>query len=124
STQNFAGNEVPSVPKHNIFSAISYTHQITDGITGYLRGSARYVSGMYVDDANSEMTENYFILNFGAGLDMIFGRFNLLISGGVNNIADKVYAGFININSNNGRFYEAGEPRNFYGGINLGYAFN
>ena len=84
----------------------------------------RYVSGMWVDDANSDKTESYSILNAGIGFDMLFGNFNLLISGGVNNISDKVYVGFININSSNGRYYEAGEPQSFYAGINLGYSFN
>ena len=123
-TQNFSGNEVPSVPEHNFFVALSYNHAITNQITGFIRGSMRYVSGMWVDDANSDKTESYSILNAGIGFDMLFGNFNLLISGGVNNISDKVYVGFININSSNGRYYEAGEPQSFYAGINLGYSFN
>ena len=124
TSQNFAGNSAPSVPQHNFFFAAAYNHKITQNITGFIRGSVRYVSGMYVDDANSDKTDDYTTLNAGIGLDMVFGRFNLLISGGVNNISDLVYAGFVNINSSNGRYYEAGEPQNFYGGINLGYAFN
>ena len=124
TSQNFAGNYAPSVPQHNLFLAASYTHEFTRGITGFIRGSVRYVSGMYVDDANSDKTDDYTTFNAGIGLDMVFGKFNLLLSGGVNNISDLVYVGFVNINSSNGRFYEVGEPRNFYGGINLGYAFN
>jgi len=119
---NFSGNTVPSVPEHNIFVALAYNHPLTDQITGFIRGSMRHVSGMWVDDANSDKTDDYTILNCGMGFDMLFGNFNILISGGVNNISDKVFVGFININSSNGRFYEAGEPRNFYAGINLGYA--
>ncbi|HSW53613.1 MAG TPA: TonB-dependent receptor, partial [Ignavibacteriaceae bacterium] len=124
TSQNYAGNYAPSVPQHNAFFAAAYNHKITQDITGFIRGSIRYVSGMYVDDANSDETDDYTTLNAGIGLDMVFGKFNLLVSGGVNNISDLVYAGFVNINSSNGRFYEAGEPQNFYGGINLGYAFN
>ena len=129
-TQDYSGNVAPSVPEHNLFFALAYNQTITDQITGFIRGSMRYVSEMYVNDANyfSETdpgtTEAYTMLNAGIGLDMVFGKFNLLLTGGVNNIADDVYVGFININSSNGRFYEAGEPQNFYGGINLGYAFN
>jgi iron complex outermembrane receptor protein len=129
-TQDYSGNVAPSVPEHNLFFALAYNQTITDQITGFVRGSMRYVSEMYVNDANyfSETdpgtTEAYTMLNAGIGLDMVFGKFNLLINGGVNNIADDVYVGFININSSNGSFYEAGEPRSFYGGINLGYAFN
>jgi iron complex outermembrane receptor protein len=122
--QNFSGNEVPSVPKHNIYFALSFTKEFKSGITGFIRGSFRHVTGMYVNDANSDKTNDYSLLNAGVGLDMIFGKFNLLITGGMNNIADIVFVGFVNINSANGRFYEAGEPRNFYAGINLGYALN
>jgi iron complex outermembrane receptor protein len=124
TSQDFAGNYAPSVPQHQLFFAAAYNHEFTYGITGFVRGSVRYVSGMYVDDANSDKTDDYTTLNAGIGLDMVFGKFNLLLSGGVNNISDLVYIGFVNINSSNGRFYEAGEPRNFYGGINLGYTFN
>jgi iron complex outermembrane receptor protein len=124
TSQNYAGNYAPSVPKHNLFFAAAYNHMFTPNITGFVRGSVRYVSGMFVDDANSDETDDYTTLNAGIGLDMIFGKFNLLLSGGVNNISGLVYVGFVNINSSNGRFYEAGEPRNFYGGINFGYAFN
>ena len=123
-TQRFAGNSAPSVPKHNLFFALAYNHLITNQITGYIRGSVRYISGMYVDDANSDKTADYVLFGTDLGFDMTFGRFNLLISGGINNIADKVYVGYININSSNGRFYEAGEPQNFYAGIRLGYIFN
>jgi iron complex outermembrane receptor protein len=123
TTQNFSGNEVPSVPMHNVYLSLSLSQMLARGITGFIRGSFRQVSGMYVDDANSDKTGDYSLLNAGMGLDMVFGNFNLLVTGGINNILDKVFVGFININSANGRFYEAGEPRNFYAGINLGYAF-
>jgi iron complex outermembrane receptor protein len=128
-TQDFSGNLAPSVPMHNLFFALAYNHSFTTGITGFIRGSVRYVSEMYVNDENyfvdnNGRTEDYTTLNAGIGLDMVFGKFNLLLSGGVNNISDLVYVGFVNINSSNGRFYEAGEPQNFYCGINFGYAFN
>ncbi len=123
-TRDFSGNIVPSVPEHNFFFSLAYTHPFTTRITGFIRGSMRFVSGMWVDDANSDKTDDYVLFNAGIGFDMLFGNFNLLISGGVNNIADKVFVGFININSSNGRFYEPGEPQNFYAGINLGYAIN
>jgi outer membrane receptor protein involved in Fe transport len=46
-----------------------------------------------------------------------------LLSGGVNNILDKRYAAFLNINSTSGRFYELGEPRNAFASLTLGYRF-
>jgi outer membrane receptor protein involved in Fe transport len=78
---------------------------------------------MYVDDANSDKAEKYSLINLTLGFDMLFNRFNLLISGGMNNIADKKYVAFININSTSGRFYEGGEPRSYFLSVNLGYNF-
>jgi len=122
--EDFSGNKPPSIPDNNLFVALAYNHSLTQHITGFVRGSVRYVSGMYVDDANSAKTEGYTLLNAGVGFDIVFGKFNVLLSGGLNNLLDEVYVGFININSTNGQYYEAGEPYSWYAGLNLGYTFN
>jgi iron complex outermembrane receptor protein len=118
----FSGNVVPSVPKHNFSISLAYTRVLHDNVTGFLKTHFMSVSGMYADDLNSERTNGYNILNFSAGLDLVWDRFNLLLTGGVNNAANKTYIGFININSTQKQFYEAGEPRNYYGSITLGYS--
>jgi outer membrane receptor protein involved in Fe transport len=58
-----------------------------------------------------------------AGINLLFGKLNVLAFLGVNNIFDKRYTGFINSNDYFGRFYEAGEPRNIYGGLNISYKY-
>jgi outer membrane receptor protein involved in Fe transport len=63
------------------------------------------------------------LLGSTVGFDILFDPVNILVSGGVNNIADRKYAAFININSASGEFYEAGEPRNFFASINIGCKF-
>lgn len=118
----FSGNFVPSVPKHNISLALSYTRVLHDNITGFLKTHLMSISGMYVDDLNSDKTSGYQLLNISGGVDFVFDKFNLLISGGINNIADKRYVAFININSIRKEFYEAGEPKTYFGGITLGYS--
>ncbi|MBX2992940.1 MAG: TonB-dependent receptor [Bacteroidetes bacterium] len=117
----FSGNVVPSVPKHNISLALSYTRVLHDNITGFLKTHLMSISGMYVDDLNSDKTTGYQLLNVSGGVDFVFDRFNLLISGGINNVSDKRYVAFININSTRKEFYEAGEPRTYFGGITLGF---
>jgi len=124
SEENYAGNKPPSVPENNLFSALVYNHNFSSTVNGYIRGSFRYISGMYVDDANSAKTEGYTLLNTDVGSTMAFGDFNIQASVGLSNILDKVYVGFVNINSSNGQYYEAGEPFNWYAGLNLGYSFN
>lgn len=119
--QNYSGNVVPSVPEHNLNLALTYEKSILTNLDFFSKLSYQYVSGMYVNDINSEKTESYNLLNFMVGIDQRFGRLNLLLSAGVNNIFDKRYVGFININSTSGRFYELGEPRMYFVNINLGY---
>lgn len=123
SSQNYDGNIVPSVPKHNLLAALAYQHHLTESVTAFIKGTYQNISGMFVNDANLNKTEGYQVINSTAGLDIHIGRFNLLVSGGVNNILDRTYVGFININSANGRFYEAGEPQSAFGSLKIGYQF-
>ncbi len=119
--RNFTGNSVPSVPKHNLNLAVSYTHNLTEQITGFIRLGSMSVSGMYVNDANAEKTSAYTLLNGTVGVDILFDKLSFLVSGGLYNIADKRYVAFININAAGGDFYELGTPRNFFANIKLGY---
>lgn len=119
----FSGKIVPSVPKHNLSLALSYDTQIKENITGFIKGNYTNVGGMYVDDKNTERTNSYQLFNSTVGLDILLGQFNVLVSGGVSNIFNKKFVAFININSDRKEFYEAGEPRNYFAGINLGYIF-
>jgi iron complex outermembrane recepter protein len=121
--RDFSGNVVPSVPVHNLYLSLSYERKLTKNLTGFVKGSFRYVSKMFVDDRNSAETSPYNLFNTTLGLDMQLNNFNILLSGGVNNVADKIHVGFVNINSANDRFYEAGEPRNYFLSLNLGYNF-
>lgn len=121
--KDFSGKVVPSVPKHNLYLAAQYQPRLTEQLSGMLKLSVNYVSDMYTDDANSESNPEYTILNSVVGLDWQLKSFNILLSGGVNNILDKRYAAFLNINSTSGRFYELGEPRNAFLTLTAGYKF-
>lgn len=121
--KDFAGNSVPSVPEHNLFSSLEYEHIFNYNLLGFLKGSLQYISGLFVNDANEDKTEAYTLLGITSGLEYKFGNFSMLLSGGINNIFNKKYVGFININSTSKRFYEAGEPRTFFASFNIGYSF-
>lgn len=103
--------------------SLAYTYQFAMNLNGFIKFSYMGVSGLWVDDANSDKTDAYNLLNSVLGFDMKFGNFNLLVSGGVNNIFDLIYVGFTNTNSADKRFYEAGTPRNYFASFNLGYTF-
>src|SRR5690606_9330484 len=95
STRNesLAGNIVPSVPEQLLYVSLSYQRAFTPNITGFIKATTRYVSSMYVNDQNSAQAESYNIFGGNLGLDMNFGKFNVLLSGGVDNIADELYVG-------------------------------
>lgn len=121
--KDYSGNIVPSVPEHNLIASISYTKNIMYFVTGFVKITSVNVSEMFVDDANSDKTSGYSLLNFNLGFDMVFSRFNILVSGGISNITGEKFVSFININSTKSRFYEAGEPRSYFASLNLGYNF-
>ncbi|MGH1362686.1 MAG: TonB-dependent receptor family protein [Calditrichia bacterium] len=121
--RDFSGNTVPSVPKHNLSTNLSFSQRLSQNITGFTRIGHQFVSGLFVDDQNSDQTDSYQIVNLTAGADLLLGSYNLLINGGVNNIADVEHIAFINLNSSNATFFEAGEPRHFFISMKLGYRF-
>jgi iron complex outermembrane receptor protein len=120
---DFSGNIVPSVPQHNFLFSMKYEEKLTRYLTGFSQLGYWGVSDMYTDDANSEKTNNYAILNFTLGMDVTYGPFSLILAGGLRNVFDETYVGFININSADGRFYEAGAPRNYYMTLKVGLQF-
>lgn len=121
--RSFAGNVAPSQPRHNLSLELSYEHPIFENLTGFVKGNYNSVSGMFADDANTDRSDGYQLIGATVGFDVKLGQFNLLTNAGVNNIANKTYIAFININSDRKEFFEAGEPRNAYVGMNLGYQF-
>ncbi|MEA3477099.1 MAG: TonB-dependent receptor [Bacteroidota bacterium] len=121
--RDFSGNILPSVPKNNLYLALSYAYPFHYKASAFVKFSYMGVSGLWVDDANSDQTDAYNLLNTVLGLDMNFGKLNILLSGSLNNMLDVVYVGFTNTNSADRRFYEAGEPRNYYVSLNIGYRF-
>lgn len=124
SIEDYAGNFVPSVPRHNLNFAITYEKSLKSNLDIFSKISYQYISGLYTDDKNTEQSDAYNLWNFMLGLDYRLGYINLMVSGGINNIFNKKYAAFININSTQGRFYELGEPRIYFLNLNLAYNIN
>ncbi len=122
--REYSGKVVPSVPEHNFITSITLENRFSTLISGYFKGTFNFISGMYGDDANTAKSDGYSLLNFTIGCDISpSSRFNILLNAGINNITDVKYVSFLNINSTSGRFYEAGEPRNFFAGITFGFRF-
>lgn len=120
---DFSGNVVPSVPRHHTSLSLAYQRDLAARVAAFTKVQWSVTSGMFVDDANSEKADGYRLLDPSAGLDLTLGPVDVLLSGGVNNVLDETYVGFVNINSASGQFYEAGEPRSWYLGLDVGGRF-
>ncbi len=119
--KNFSGKVVPSVPKHNLFTSLAYQKQFADNVTGFMKTNFNFVNGMFVNDENSAKSGDYQIVSGTIGTDINSGGFSFLFSCGINNIFNKSHVAFININSDRKEYYEAGEPRNYFASLNIGY---
>jgi len=120
---DYSGKEVPSVPKMNMSFSLAYNKLLSDNVIGFAKTQFQTVGKMYVNDQNNAETEGYSLLSLTLGAELFTGPFSFILSGGGMNLLDKEYVGFININATNGRFYEAGEPRNFFGNLTISYSF-
>lgn len=123
--KDFSGNLEPSNPENFLTAEAKYQHTFAKRYTVYLKTNIQYTGSMFVDDANTDTlkTEAYTLLNAQLGLDITLNKFKFLVYGGINNIMDRKYVAFININSDRKEFYESGPRSNFFGGISLGYMF-
>lgn len=128
-TKDYSGNIAPSVPKHYLSSDLIYNYKITPSVTAFAKFNYTYVEGMFTDDGNSAKTESYILLNSGIGMEVNIDNFSLIANAGLGNLTDKKYVAYININADPDKavekrtYYESGAPKNFFGGINLGYVF-
>lgn len=124
--QNYSGNKEPANPDNIISAELSYEHTFAKKYTAFIKGNLLSVGSMFVNDENvdSLKTEAYILIGTQIGISCDFNYFRLLAFAGLNNIMDKKYVSFVQINSDRQEFYEAGPRRNFFSGINFSFMFN
>lgn len=119
TTVNYSGNFEPSVPEQIVNFIFNYEFEISDEYSGLLQWDCDYIGKLYVNDENSGTAPAYFYGNIMGGLTYRSEVFSVVFYAGVYNIFDKKYIGFINTNDFQGKFYQTGEPRSVYSGINV-----
>ena len=123
--QDFSENKIPGVPKYTMNFGVDL--KTDSGFELFI--NFRSVGELPLDDANSEYTDSYNLLNFKASYSLkILKSLELNLYGGVNNALDEHYAASIVTNavgfgSQAPRYYYPGNPRNYYGGLQLNYGF-
>jgi len=121
--EEYSENYVPSIPKHILNFILNFEFEISENINGLLQWDCDYLSGMYANDLNTVKAPGFFYGNTMGGINFTIGKINTILYAGVNNIFDKRYVGYISINDYYGRYFETGEPRTFYSGLNISYRY-
>lgn len=124
--EDYSGNVEPANPEHYLTNELSYTYNFTPVNSVFIRGNTLYCGSMYVNDKNvdSLKTSDYFLTGIQLGSDLTVEDFRILAYVGLNNLFDKKYVAFVQINSDRQEFYESGPRRNFFCGLNISYVFN
>jgi iron complex outermembrane receptor protein len=115
----FDGNEIPGIPRNQLFGEVSYRHP-----SGFFAAwDALYVDDFFADDANTVRSGAYWLSNLRVGHRFRLGRFAITPFAGVNNLFDREYNGNVRINAARDRFFEPAPDRNVYGGLGVRYDF-
>lgn len=123
--EDFSGNKLPAVPQQSINAGLDFI--TTSGIA--VRATYQHEGEMPLNDANSEYREGYDLFHLKASwAPELFQNWNTELFAGVNNVFDENYAASVIPNAVGfggaaPRYFYPGNPRNYYVGLAVGYAF-
>jgi iron complex outermembrane receptor protein len=117
-TTDFAGKRIPGIP----------LNQFQAAVTGHLRRpfgdlfatiEGQLQSSTFANDTNTVRSPGYEVANVRVGGTAVFGRPWLSAVVGVQNVFDRRYVSYVNINANAGKYYEPAQGRLVYAGLTL-----
>jgi len=123
--QDHSGNNLPGIPEHK--ATLGVNLDFPEGF--YLRADWLGVDQMPMNDENALYSNPYHRINLKAGIRKTLSEnWMVTLYGGIRNATDQHYASMILINAPSfggapPRYYYPGEPRNFFGGLSIQYAF-
>jgi iron complex outermembrane receptor protein len=108
----FNDNDIPGAPRHYIRSELRYRHA-----SGFWFGPGleSVPKGYFVDSENTVKTPSYTLFNVHAGYEYKPWNIEVLFEG--RNLGDKNYVSAVFVDAGDGRFFQPGDGRGFYGGI-------
>jgi iron complex outermembrane receptor protein len=109
---NFGGNDIPAAPRHYIQSELRYSHP--SGFW-FAPGLESAPEGYFVNSENTARAPGYTLANIRAGYN--YKPLNLELLFEARNLADKQYVAAAFVDAADGRFYQPGDGRSFYGGV-------
>ncbi len=123
---DFSDNKLTGVPASVINTGVDFNTVL--GFYGNV--NFQHVGSMPANDENTVFSEAYELVNTKIGYQTILKK-KLSINAflGVNNVFDVKYVSQLQVNAssfggNAPRYYYAGNPINYYGGVKIGYLFH
>lgn len=116
--EDYSGNQLTGVPPHTLVSNIFL--QMPLGF--YVFAEHNYTHRLPVNDANTAYVRQYNLLQFKVGWDYYIKHVKLSVFAGMQNALNGKYSLGNDLNALGGRYYNAAPPRNYYGGIAIGYS--
>ncbi len=121
---DFSGNDLTGSPPHQVFAGFQFGRK--SGFYG--RGGYRYVDAFPMNDANTDFSEAYGVVEGQVGYRLALGPLRIDGFLGVDNLFDVQYASMISVNALSfggraPRYYYPGLPRNWFGGVRAEWLF-
>jgi iron complex outermembrane receptor protein len=113
-TAHYAGNRIPGIPRQTFQASAAVR-----SVVGTLVTEATFADRMFVNDANSEKSPGYGVVNARLVSIASMGLSSAEITLGAQNIFDRKYVSSVNVNAAGGKFYEPGSQRSIYVGVSL-----
>lgn len=120
-----AGNKIPGIPQHFLFSELLWSSQSMDSprrkpVLGSQAGIELLSAGrLYANDTNSASADGYTTLNLKASHGWPMGRGSLTAYGRLDNVTDQRYVGSVIVNQASLQFYEPAPGVNWTLGLRL-----
>jgi iron complex outermembrane receptor protein len=113
---DFSGNDLTGVSPHNLVSRLD----VRTSLGVYMNLTHQFTDKLPLNDANTVYQDAYDLVNLRIGYAKSFGRRDLEVFVGVDNLLDESYSLGNDLNAFGGRFYQPAPTRNWYGGVKLG----
>jgi iron complex outermembrane receptor protein len=110
--RTFGGDDIPAVPRHYIQSELRYNHPSGVWIAPGVESAPK---SYFVNSENTARASAYTLANIRAGYT--YKPLNLDVLFEARNLADKDYVAAVFVDAADGRFYQPGDGRSFYGGV-------
>ncbi|HEY1391983.1 MAG TPA: TonB-dependent receptor [Methylibium sp.] len=108
-----AGNRIPGIARSSFFASLGWTP-----VLGWRAGiEGRYLSRVYVNDANTDAAPSYAVASASLGYVSDLGLWHLhgFVRG--DNLFARRYAGSVIVNESNGRYFEPAPGRTWLAGL-------